>query len=211
MIEMKGPLPRYVRILDFLPESEVQQLFDWAYSNRDIFRPARVSTTQPRVDPKVRITLVSTELGPWEEQIRERLLGVLPQILDGTGTRGESPTKLELQLAAHGDGAYYTPHVDVEIGTDRQTSACPVRVLSAVYYFHAQPQAFFGGQLRLFGFGPVPAVQEPQLAPHVDIDPIRNSLVVFPSWVPHEVRPISVPTDEFADYRFALNCWHCRP
>ena len=207
---MEGPLPRYARILDFLPEHEVEQLFDWARSKRELFRPARVSTTQPRVDPEVRITLISSKLPPWQGQLRERLLAVLPQILEGTGTRGEDPTVLELQLAAHGDGAHYRPHVDTEIGTDTQDSASPVRVLSAVYYFHARPQAFFGGQLRLFGFGPVPTVQEPQPARHVDIEPVRNSLVVFPSWVPHEVRPISVPTGEFADYRFALNCWYCR-
>lgn len=211
---MEGPLPRYVRILDFLPEDDVQRLFDWANARSEVFRPATVSTTQPRVDPTVRISLVSTKLPPWEMHLRERLLGVLPEILAGTGTRGDSPNLLELQLAAHGDGAYYHPHTDTEIGTHRQVEAgvpSPVRTLSAVYYFHALQQAFSGGQLRLFGFGPVPAVQEPQQAPHIDLDPVRNSLVVFPSWVPHEVRPVSVPTGEFADFRFALNCWYSRP
>ena len=45
---------------------------------------------------------------------------------------------------------------------------------------------------------------------HIDLEPLRNSLVAFPSWVPHEVRPIGVPSGDFGDYRFALNCWYCR-
>ena len=212
MIEIDGPLPRYARVLNFLPEEEVRQLFEWALSTRHLFRPAKVSTAQPRLDTTKRIALLSAKLGPLEGQLRERLSGVLPQVLANTGTAGWSPIDLELQLAAHGHGAYYRPHVDTEIGTDRQSTDGPreVRVLSAVYYFHAHPQAFTGGQIRLFRFGPVPGVQEPQQARHVDLEPTRNSLVVFPSWVPHEVRPVSVPTGDFADYRFALNCWYCR-
>jgi Rps23 Pro-64 3,4-dihydroxylase Tpa1-like proline 4-hydroxylase len=45
---------------------------------------------------------------------------------------------------------------------------------------------------------------------HIDLEPVRNSLVAFPSWVPHEVRPIAVPGGDFEGYRFALNCWYCR-
>ena len=213
MTENEGPLPRYARIFDFLTESEVQQLFEWALSTADRFRPATVSKMRPRVDPDRRIALTSANLGPLETMLRERLLAALPQVVAGTGTVGPSPTSLELELAAHGDGAYYGPHIDMPVGASRQMNgSCrgEDRVLSAVYYFHAQPQAFSGGQLRLFRFGAIPPVQEPQQANHVDLEPVRNSLVAFPSWVPHEVRRIIVPTGEFSDYRFALNCWYCR-
>jgi SM-20-related protein len=30
---------------------------------------------------------------------------------------------------------------------------------------------------------------------------------VFPSWVLHEVRPVSCPSKRFVDSRFAINCW----
>lgn len=213
MAEIEGPLPRYARIFDFLPEDEVQKLFEWALSTADRFRPATVSKARPRVDPDRRIALTSAKLGPLEGLLRERFLAALPHIMADTGTAGPSPTALELELAAHGDGAYYGPHLDIAIGASREAKGAgrgEDRVLSAVYYFHTQPQAFSGGQLRLFRFGALPPVQEPQPASHVDLEPVRNSLVAFPSWVPHEVRRISVPTGEFRDYRFALNCWYCR-
>jgi Rps23 Pro-64 3,4-dihydroxylase Tpa1-like proline 4-hydroxylase len=165
-----------------------------------------------RIDPERRIGLTTRKLGPLEGRLRERLLTALPKLMAETGTGGPPPTSLELELAAHADGAYYRPHLDIPVGADRQPlGANPGedRVLSAVYYFHAEPKGFSGGQLRLYGFGPVPAAGEEQRA-HIDLEPVRNSLVAFPSWVPHEVRPVSVPSGDFRDYRFALNCWFCR-
>jgi Rps23 Pro-64 3,4-dihydroxylase Tpa1-like proline 4-hydroxylase len=76
-------------------------------------------------------------------------------------------------------------------------------VLSGVYYFHRRPRAFTGGELRLYAIG------DPDR--FVDIEPTHNTLLVFPSWAPHEVRPVSCPTGQFMDSRFAINCWlHAR-
>lgn len=83
-------------------------------------------------------------------------------------------------------------------------------MLSAVYYFHALPKGFSGGQLRLFRFGADHTAAQSELANHVDLEPVRNSLIAFPSWAYHEVRPVSCPSGDFADFRFALNCWYCR-
>jgi SM-20-related protein len=215
--EVLGPLPPYARVFDFLPESEHQLLFDWALSIRDRFRPATVSKGRPerefRVDPERRIALTARKLGPLEAMLRERLLGALQELMTCTGTCGPPPTSLELELAAHGDGAYYRPHIDIPVGVDRKPLGAKPgedRVLSAVYYFHAEPQAFSGGQLRLYPFGPIPTVAEPQPTKNIDLEPVRNSLVAFPSWVPHEVRRIRCPSGHFRDDRFALNCWYCR-
>ncbi len=207
----QGASPPFARILDFLPADEHQRLFDWALSIHDDFQPATVSRGQSdrelRVDPELRIALTARKLGPLEELLRDRLLRALPDLMASTGTRGEPPTSLELELAAHGDGAYYCPHIDIPVGADRKPlGARPGedRVLSAVYYFYAEPKRFSGGELRLYPFGPIDE------ANHVDLEPARNSLVAFPSWLPHEVRPIQVPSGRFEDYRFALNCWYCR-
>jgi SM-20-related protein len=212
VIDFEGPLPRFARVSDFLAETEAARLFDWAIATADNFQPATVGEGRSRVDPGQRIGLTSAKLGPIEAILRERLLGALPELMDATGTSGPLPSYLELQLAAHGDGAFYGPHLDMPVGAGRTATSDrrDDRVLSAVYYFHAEPQRFSGGHLRLFRFGQVPAVQESQEAKHVDIEPVRNSLVAFPSWVPHEVRPIRVPSGDFRDYRFALNCWYCR-
>ena len=214
--EIPELLPPHHRIFDFLPESEHRQLYEWAVSIRDKFRPATVSKGRPRrefrVDPDRRIGLTTRKLGPLEGVLRERLLGALPELMAATGTGGPAPVSLELELAAHADGAYYRPHIDIPVGANRQPlGANPGedRVLSAVYYFYSEPRAFSGGQLRLFSFGPIPTADEGERR-HVDLEPVRNSLVAFPSWVPHEVRPIACPSGEFRDYRFALNCWYCR-
>ncbi|HUE80300.1 MAG TPA: 2OG-Fe(II) oxygenase [Sphingomicrobium sp.] len=209
-------MPPYARIYDFLPEDEHQRLLDWALSIRDKFKPATVSKGRPhrefQVDPERRIGLTTRKLGPLEELLRERMLGALPELMARTGTGGPRPTSLELELAAHADGAYYRPHIDIPVGAGRQplgANAGEDRVLSAVYYFYSEPRAFSGGQLRLYSFGPIPRKGEHERG-HVDVEPVRNSLVAFPSWVPHEVRPIACPSCEFRHYRFALNCWYCR-
>ena len=122
------------------------------------------------------------------------------------------PDRVELELAAHGDGAHYQAHVDVLRGLDGKLLGKEygeVRLLSAVYYFYSEPKAFTGGALRIYrmGLGAKEASNDP--ANYVDLQPVQNSLVVFPAWALHEVRPVSVPSGEFEHYRFALNCWFC--
>lgn len=217
LAEFQEHLPPHVRISNFLPGAEHQILYEWALSIQGSFRPATVTKGQlereSRVDPDRRIALTTPKLGPLEAKLRERLLSALPQVMMGTGSSGPPPTSLELELAAHGDGAYYSPHIDIPVGANRQPLGAQPgedRLLSAVYYFHAEPRAFSGGQLRLYRFGGIPTVFEPQPALHVDLEPVHNSLVAFPSWVPHEVRRVTCPSGDFRDYRFALNCWYCR-
>ena len=69
-----------------------------------------------------------------------------------------------------------------------------------VYYFHRQPRCFTGGRLRLFDLGGERSI---------DIEPVHDSLLVFPSYARHEVETISCPDGAFADGRFAVNMWLC--
>ena len=108
----------------------------------------------------------------------------------------EAPT-LELQLVAHNEGAFYKRHIDTQTASERNY----VRVLSAVYYFHATPKMFSGGALRLYAIG------DPQGQTFIDVEPAHNTLLVFPSWAPHEVMPVNCPSGRFADSRFTINCW----
>jgi SM-20-related protein len=70
-----------------------------------------------------------------------------------------------------------------------------------VYYFFSEPKAFNGGALRLYAIG------GNSQQSFIDIEPERNSLLVFPSWAPHEVMPVHCPSGRFVDSRFAINCW----
>jgi hypothetical protein len=213
-----GPLPPYVQLLDFLPADEHRRLLEWALDHRERFRPATINAGREgsgsEVDPAKRVALVTRKLEGLCEELENRLLGAFESIAEGSGYRGPRLTSLELEIAAHGDGAHFHDHVDIPIGPKR----VPIgnhphedRVLSAVLYFHRQPRGFSGGTLRLYRFGVDVEAAGSDPANHVDLEPTDNSLVAFPSWVRHEVRPVRCPSGDFADYRFAVNCWYCRP
>ncbi|GAA3997006.1 2OG-Fe(II) oxygenase [Sphingomonas humi] len=211
MTAFELPLPPVVRVPDFLAGHEHRALLDWVISAKELFRPATI-THESKVDPTRRISLTTAKLGGLEPMLRERMLDALPRLMADTGTAGPPPTSLELELAAHGDGAYFRPHTDIQVGRGRHpVGAKPGedRVLSAVYYFHVEPKAFSGGELRLFSFGPTPEDDDNDRT-HVDVEPAQNLLVAFPSWAPHEVRPVSCPGNRFEQFRFSLNCWYCR-
>jgi predicted 2-oxoglutarate/Fe(II)-dependent dioxygenase YbiX len=194
----------HAQLRDFLPGKELGALLAQVLGNPEKFNPARIrSGDDSVVNADRRVALTSGDFGPLEEPIRQRFLDSVPAIMAATGASGPAPAIIEMELAAHGDGAFYSVHTDIPIGeTRKRRRPEPDRVLSSVFYFHAEPKGFSGGELRLFGLGPD--------ADHVDLQPVNNSLVVFHSWVPHEVLPVRCPSGEFRDYRFAINCWFRR-
>jgi len=109
------------------------------------------------------------------------------------------PSTIELELVASNDGAFFKRHIDTFIRGARTSSD---RLLSGVYYFHAEPKAFSGGALRLYPFG-----REQGESNFAEVQPEQNTLVAFPSWAWHEVLPVSCPSRRFSDSRFNVNCW----
>jgi Rps23 Pro-64 3,4-dihydroxylase Tpa1-like proline 4-hydroxylase len=202
-----GPLPPWRRLGGFLSEDEHRALLDWTLSNRERFKPARVIAG---VDPSMRVAETLRDFGALRALLERRIREELPEIFRGSGARPFEVEAIELEIAAHGDGAFFTRHSDIPIGPDRKplggdSSGRYDRLVSAVYYFHREPKAFSGGALRLYRFG---GGDGP--ADHVEIEPEQNSLVVFPSWAEHEVMKVSCPSGAFEDYRFAVNVWLCR-
>ena len=213
---LKGPMPPHAQFMDFLDAEMHQALLDWVSAKRGDFAQATVTKSKAghgtRLDPEVRIALKLGDLGPLEPKLSEQLLAVLPEAMAAVGSRGMEPRSLELEVTAYGDGAHFKPHLDIPIGPDRNPLGAHKgedRVISAVYYFHNQPKGFSGGRLRLFRFGSDPAEHDD--ADCIAIEPIDNSLLVFPSWAQHGVEQVNCPSGEFEDYRYAVNCWYCRP
>ena len=209
------PLPPHAQLENFLPRDEHDALLDWVLGNEALFRPAKIINEGDKglIDPTLRVAMTTRKLGPLQSVLEDRMRAALPALSAATGTKGEA-TSIELELAAHGDGAHYTAHLDVSYGQDRVALGAKPgedRVLSAVYYFYRQPKRFTGGDLRLYRFGARPKTGEVAHSDFVDLEPLENSIAVFPSWVLHEVRPVHCPGNAFADHRFALNCWFCRP
>src|SRR5690348_5401353 len=195
----------YVQIRDFLPDTELAELLDYVLSQQQKFKPATVGNgDRSLLNRDMRVALTCGNLGPLEIRLEARFRDALPFMAEKVGVPPPLPDSLEVGLAAHGDGAFYRPHVDLVIGNDvNNPTAEAGRVLSAVYYFHAEPKRFSGGELRLFRLG--------SDSDFVDIEPLQNSLIAFHSWMRHEVRPVMVPGGDFRDYRFAINCWYGRP
>jgi SM-20-related protein len=189
-------MPPYRLFRDFLDEDIVSGLIDYALANQSRFTPTKVSLDGERAArPTVRCSLGLNDLGEFRPVFEDRVLGLTPTLIADLRVTPFSPKRLELELVAHGDGGFFKRHIDTSNNRKR------IRLLSGVYYFNAEPKAFSGGAFRLHAIGPGPGER------FVDIEPPRNSLLVFPSWVPHEVTPVACPSKRFADSRFSLNCW----
>jgi SM-20-related protein len=186
--------PPHCVVRDFLPAETVAALLDFAQDHEAEFEPTGVGEAAA-LDPTIRVSHGLRRIRPFRPLLTERLLQAAPALIAGLRVSPFEVSRVELQLVAHGDGAFYAPHIDLEIGGHAEH----LRVLSGVYYFHREPKAFSGGALRLHAIADESCF--------IDIEPVHNTLLAFPAWAPHQVRPVSVPSGAFIDARFAINCW----
>lgn len=205
-----APLPPHRLLTGFLSAGDHRRLLDWTLAARDRLRPSKL--VGGIVDEELRISSVLRDLGEMRPLLKTAIANRLGQIFSGAGVRAFTPDVVETELAAHGDGAHFAPHVDVAYGADRglvggDRTGGHDRIVSCVYYFHAEPKRFTGGELRLHRFGSRASGED---GSYVDIPPLQNALLVFPSIALHEVRRVSVPSRRFEDSRFAVNIWLAR-
>jgi SM-20-related protein len=149
------------------------------------------------VDTSRRVSQVLHDLGPALPLLEPAIRKCVDEAIPALGLVNVEEYVLETELAWHGDGSFFRRHDD----TVSRDGAGPQRVLTMVYYVHRRPKRFSGGQLRIYGLA---ARSEECLA---EIEPLSDRAVFFPSWFPHEVRPIRCDSDDFSDGRFAVNCW----
>jgi len=184
---------------DFLPEETHAALLVWALANEHRFMPSPLAGGI--IDPATRRALSLRDLGPAGAELRSHVAGRVASWIEDLRVTAFEPSEIELEMVAYGDGAHFVRHIDTY---RTRLAARGDRMLSAVYYFHTEPRRFTGGALRLHRI--VPGGSD-----GIDIVPARNTLVVFPSWGPHEVLPVRCASGHFADSRFAVNCWIYRP
>ncbi len=183
-----------------LSADDLSELLAFAVAHETAFAPTGVGNTgagTPGLNPKVRISrgLSAEHFTPWRDRIEAIVAPLLPGILSDLGMKAFAIARYEIELVRHNDGDYYRRHIDTHTGPSDRAR----RAISLVYYFNAEPKAFTGGALRLYALN--------RNDVFVDIEPERNRLVAFASWVPHEVMPVSCPSGRFGDSRFAINCW----
>jgi Rps23 Pro-64 3,4-dihydroxylase Tpa1-like proline 4-hydroxylase len=176
-------------------------LLEYARENRERFKDSQTGYGElGNVDSSQRISSILLDLGELKKVVKDRVKASLPEMFAKLGSSPFTPARIELELVAHGDGAFFSTHTDTFV---RVEGAPSHRVISAVYYFHALPRAFSGGVLRLYALASGPEQERSR----VEIEPENDTLAFFPSWYPHEVLPVKCPGGRFEDSRFAINCW----
>jgi len=193
-------VPPYGVVRQWLGAAWVKQLLYYALANEPLFEESGVGHGENwKIDYALRRSKVLRKLDHFPNVLREQIQELLPTIFNRLGSAPFVPCKFEFELVAHGDGAVFSRHVD----TFKQNEGPGThRIISAVYYFHALPKPFGGGELRLHSLA-----GNAQPGTFVDIEPECDMILFFPSWFPHEVLPVTCPSGRFLDSRFTINCW----
>lgn len=195
-----GKLLNYFRYENFLDWDVSLKLLEYCIENEINFNDSTVNKNgSNKVDKVDRRSLIFRDLGKFREIFLNRLSDFLPDIFSKLEMSPFEPKEYELEIAVHGDGAFFKEHIDTLTGKQEREKA---RGVSIVYYFFGEPRKFEGGELRLI---PVKFIPGDDNA--VSLPPVNNSLVVFPSFGPHEVLPVNAPNLSFQDWRFTINCW----
>lgn len=191
----------YGMIRDVFGPATVSAMVDYVAGRQAAFEPGYVHnrrTGERRIITPLYDSLFMKDLGPFKPQIERLMRAIAPIALARLGLSEPAVEPREFTFAWYGDGGQFKIHVDTVERLDR------VRILSCIYYFAETPRRFSGGELRLHGF-PDPFRGSPR--PIVDVAPDTDKLVVFPSWLDHEVLPVQVPSKAWRDGRFTANCW----
>lgn len=193
----KLPAP-HLKLHNFLPAEAHASLLQWTFANEARFTESGVGA-RGTVDHALRRSQTLQDLGPLHATVETTVRAGYKDWVRALRASDFELGDVELQLAAHNEGAHFARHVDTQVHAPAGTS---VRVLSAVYYYFREPKSFFGGELRIYPF----AARLEETACEVVL-PEQNMLVVFPSWATHEVATVRCLSGQFADSRFAVNCW----
>lgn len=189
---------------DVLGPEYVAGLLNYVGAREGHFRAGVMSireTGELIADPLQRDAVYLADLGAFLAPIRSFVSAIAAPALSALHLNEARVKPREFFITAYRDGGHITEHVDTFNRLER------VRILSCVYYFATTPRRFSGGELRLYGLPKGPAAEQRSTRSFVDIEPDTDTLVVFPSWICHQVMPARVPSGAWLDSRFTINCW----
>lgn len=204
------PTP-FLRLKGFLTHTEQERLFRVvSAAGRERFHAAGIvgdkgdKNIEGVVDRNARDAIVADgktrrEVRPW---FRPKLRSILPSAWARLGLEAIDQYRIEMDITAHLSGGHYKPHRDSSEGHLYN------RKLSYVYYFHREPKRFSGGDLHLYDKNEENEEAGSKGAfSYFRIEPLHNSLVLFPSHCFHEITTVECDTDDFMDGRFTVNGW----
>ena len=189
---------------DVLGAEYVAGLLGHVVSRQADFRTGQMrnrETGEVIADSVLRDAVYLNDLGAFLGPIKAFVSAIAGPALKALHLNEPAVEPKEFIITAYRDGGHIGEHIDTYERSER------VRVLSCVYYFAATPPRFSGGELRLYSFPKGPAVEQRSSASFLDIEPLTDTLVVFPSWIRHQVMPVRVPSGAWLDSRFTINCW----
>jgi hypothetical protein len=198
-----APLPAATCVLldDFLPPDRHRAALDFALAQRETVEQAMVvsDSGQWEIDREARVARTAYDVAPLRDWfvplIEARVAGLAHELQRPAFPLGE----VELQFTAYNDGEFYRVHAD----QDEETLAS--RRLSFIYYFNRAPKAFTGGDLLLFDTDEKTSLYA--MRSFTRVAPRDNRLVVFPSYLQHEVAMVHCPSRAYEDSRFTFNGW----
>lgn len=187
----------------FLTDEEHAELIEFVHDRQadlvtSTVNPEGASTYQ--VDDDYRRSRVLFDLGPIEPMFDTRLRALLPHLRKELGLAWFELDRLETQLTASGDGDFFGVH------TDSGGPEVATRMITYVYYFAMGPDAFTGGELRIYENVLRDGFYHPADT-FTTVEPRDNSVVFFPSVLFHEVMPVHTNGDDLSSHRFTVNGW----
>ena len=202
MGDNESPTTPIVIFDEFLVVQEWRGLLEFALNRASDFVATQVINANGanQLDDHTRRSRVLYDLGIYQQVFTDRLLTFLPHVLARLGHEPFPVSNIEVQLTATNNGEYFRVHNDNDAGPVRG------REITFVYFFHREPRAFFGGELRIFD---TQWENESTVAtgPYRVIHPLQNQVVFFPSYCLHEILPVGCPSGQLSDSRFTVNGW----
>lgn len=191
-------------ILDeFLAPEELRELTRFALEQESAFHISEVISPGVEggvVDPENRRSRVLMDLSKHGDILVGRILSALPRVLEKLGMKAFPVSRVETQITASNHGDFFRHH------SDNGEEEIANRQLTFVYFFHREPKAFDGGELRLHD-----SHRENGVWTHTGdyraVVPEQNQIVFFRSELLHEITPVVCPSQAFADSRFTVNGW----
>jgi SM-20-related protein len=187
----------FVQMENFLSVDEHRRLIDYVMRRREDFLPTMTEINQ---HPGYRKSHAIYDFPEFSQIIQAKLRACVPDLLSEFDVAPFDISDIECQLTTHNENDFYKIHNDN--GSDKTAS----RELTYVYYFHREPKAFSGGQLKLYD-SRIENNYYVEAESYRMIEPINNSIVFFLARYMHEVMPVSCPSRQFEDGRFTINGW----
>ncbi|MES2684895.1 MAG: 2OG-Fe(II) oxygenase [Pseudomonadota bacterium] len=183
------------QIPDVLSPAEHAQLLAFVQRSESTF----VGTTTSTARGNYRESSVLYHFAPFDELLRAKVRQLMPAVCEALKIPLVNGN-IEAQLTSHNDRNFYKVH------NDSGSADTAHRVLTFVYYFHRQPKAFSGGDLRVYDHK-VHNGYHYAADTYRTVHPTDNSIVFFASEEMHEVMQVDCPSRLFMDSRFTINGW----